>query len=100
MKFKRRLITYLNILDQPIQFNQFVFSRKFLLWALLGLTGFNSFIPILFASLTGFFLAPRIPFIYQLTKVFTHTDFTEVAFGIDRTCFLKKEIGNYFGRSV
>ena len=27
------------------------------------LTGFSYFIPILFASLTGYFLAPRIPFI-------------------------------------
>ncbi|SDL28775.1 H+/Cl-antiporter ClcA [Salinimicrobium catena] len=30
---------------------------------LATLTGFNYFIPILFASLTGYFLAPRIPFI-------------------------------------
>src|SRR5690606_32269641 len=30
---------------------------------LATLTGFTFFIPILFASLTGFFLAPRIPFI-------------------------------------
>ncbi|MBF0694200.1 MAG: chloride channel protein [Flavobacterium sp.] len=36
---KRKLITYLNILDQPIKFNPFVFSRSFLLWALLGLIG-------------------------------------------------------------
>lgn len=39
LKKKRKLITYLNILDQPIQFNPFVFSRKFILWALLGLIG-------------------------------------------------------------
>lgn len=41
MKIKRRrkLVTYLNILDQPIRFNPFVFSRTFLLWALLGLIG-------------------------------------------------------------
>lgn len=41
MKLKRRkkLVTYLNILDQPIRFNPFVFSRNFLLWALLGLIG-------------------------------------------------------------
>ncbi|WP_417212599.1 chloride channel protein [Bizionia sp.] len=39
LKEKRKLITYLNILDQPIQFNPFVFSRKFILWALLGLIG-------------------------------------------------------------
>ncbi|MEQ8412883.1 MAG: chloride channel protein [Imperialibacter sp.] len=30
---------------------------------LATLTGFGHFIPILFASLTGYFLAPRIPFI-------------------------------------
>ncbi|TYB78289.1 chloride channel protein [Bizionia myxarmorum] len=39
LKRKRKLVTYLNLLDQPIQFNPFVFSRKFLLWALLGLLG-------------------------------------------------------------
>ncbi len=41
MKLKRRkkLVTYLNILDQPIRFNPFVFSRTFLLWAFLGLIG-------------------------------------------------------------
>src|SRR5690606_15903170 len=41
MKLKRRrtLVTYLNILDQPIRFNPFVFSRTFLLWAILGLVG-------------------------------------------------------------
>ncbi|EGV43492.1 chloride channel protein [Bizionia argentinensis JUB59] len=39
LKKKRKLITYLNILDQPIQFNPFVFSRKFILWAVLGLFG-------------------------------------------------------------
>lgn len=36
---------------------------------LATLTGFSYFIPILFASLTGYFLAPRIPFISsQLEK--------------------------------
>src|SRR5690606_10911044 len=30
---------------------------------LATLTGFGHFVPILFASLTGYFLAPRIPFI-------------------------------------
>ncbi|MDO6675893.1 chloride channel protein [Tenacibaculum sp. 1_MG-2023] len=39
LKQKRKLITYLNVLDQPIRFNPFVFSRIFLLWALLGLLG-------------------------------------------------------------
>tara|TARA_R100000935_G_C2826313_1_gene162505 strand:- start:305 stop:1609 length:1305 start_codon:yes stop_codon:yes gene_type:complete len=39
LKRKRKLITYLNILDQPIKFNPFVFSRTFLLWAILGLLG-------------------------------------------------------------
>jgi H+/Cl- antiporter ClcA len=39
LKRKRKLVTFLNILDQPIQFNPFVFSRKFILWALLGLIG-------------------------------------------------------------
>lgn len=39
IKSKRRLITYLNLLDQPIRFSPFVFSRNFLLWALLGIIG-------------------------------------------------------------
>ncbi len=39
LKRKRKLVTFLNILDQPIAFNPFVFSRTFLLWALLGLFG-------------------------------------------------------------
>lgn len=39
LKRRRKLVSYLNILDQPIRFNPFVFSRTFLLWALLGLTG-------------------------------------------------------------
>ncbi|WP_373060118.1 chloride channel protein [Zunongwangia sp. H14] len=36
---KRKLITYLNILDQPLKFNPFLFSRIFLLWAILGIMG-------------------------------------------------------------
>ena len=39
LKQRRKLVTYLNILDQPIRFNPFVFSRTFLLWAFLGLLG-------------------------------------------------------------
>lgn len=39
LRRRRKLVTYLNILDQPVQFNPFVFSRTFLLWALLGLIG-------------------------------------------------------------
>jgi H+/Cl- antiporter ClcA len=39
LKQRRKLVTYLNILDQPIRFNPFVFSRTFLLWAFLGLIG-------------------------------------------------------------
>lgn len=39
LKRRRKLVTYLNILDQPIRFNPFVFSRSFLLWAFLGLLG-------------------------------------------------------------
>ncbi|WBL27384.1 chloride channel protein [Zunongwangia sp. HGR-M22] len=39
LKPKKKLITYLNILDQPIKFNPFVFNRTFLLWAILGLIG-------------------------------------------------------------
>jgi len=37
LKRRRKLVTYLSILDQPIRFNPFVFSRTFLLWAFLGL---------------------------------------------------------------
>ncbi|WP_029035662.1 chloride channel protein [Salinimicrobium terrae] len=39
IKNRRRLVNYLNILDQPIRFSPFVFSRNFLLWALLGIIG-------------------------------------------------------------
>ena len=39
IKSKRKLISYLNILDQPLRFNPFVFSRTFFLWALLGIIG-------------------------------------------------------------
>ena len=39
LKRRRKLVTYLNILDQPVRFNPFVFSRTFLLWAFLGLIG-------------------------------------------------------------
>lgn len=39
VKQRRKLVTYLNILEQPIRFNPFVFSRNFFLWALLGLLG-------------------------------------------------------------
>ena len=35
---------------------------------LVTLTGFSYFIPILFASLTGYFLAPKIPFITSQLK--------------------------------
>lgn len=36
---RRKLVTTLNILDHPLRFNPFVFSRMFILWALLGLLG-------------------------------------------------------------
>ncbi|AGA80219.1 chloride channel protein [Echinicola vietnamensis] len=39
LKQKRKLVRYLDILDQPARFNPFVFSRTFLLWAFLGLIG-------------------------------------------------------------
>lgn len=39
LKRRRKIVTYLNILDQPIRFNPFVFSRSFLLWAFLGILG-------------------------------------------------------------
>lgn len=39
LKRRRKIVTYLNVLDQPIRFNPFVFSRSFLLWAALGLLG-------------------------------------------------------------
>lgn len=39
LKQRRKLVTYLDIIDQPIRFNPFVFSRTFLLWAFLGLIG-------------------------------------------------------------
>ncbi len=41
MKIRRRrkLVKYTDILDKPIRFNPFVFSRMFILWAVLGLLG-------------------------------------------------------------
>ncbi|WP_066221066.1 chloride channel protein [Formosa haliotis] len=39
LKRKKSLIKYLNLLDQPIKFNPFVFSWSFFLWAILGLIG-------------------------------------------------------------
>lgn len=39
LKQRRKLVSYLDILDQPIEFNPFLFSRTFLLWAVLGLLG-------------------------------------------------------------
>jgi H+/Cl- antiporter ClcA len=54
IKNKRRLITYLNILDQPLKFNPFVFSRTFFLWAVLGIIGglISSFYWIILENLT------------------------------------------------
>ena len=54
IKNKRRLITYLNILDQPLKFNPFVFSRTFFLWAILGVIGglISSFYWIILENLT------------------------------------------------
>ncbi len=39
MKYKKKLITYTNLLDKPVKFRPFLFSRMFLLWALLGIFG-------------------------------------------------------------
>lgn len=39
LKKRRKLVKYLDILDYPIRFNPFVFSRMFILWAVLGLIG-------------------------------------------------------------
>lgn len=39
LKRRRKIVTYSNILDQPVRFNPFVFSRTFFLWAFLGLLG-------------------------------------------------------------
>ncbi len=36
---KRKIIESLDLLDQPIKFNPFVFSRMFFLWAFLGIIG-------------------------------------------------------------
>lgn len=36
---KRQFILHLNTLNKPIRFNNFVFSRMFLLWAFLGIIG-------------------------------------------------------------
>ena len=39
LKRRRKLVKYVDILDRPIRFNPFVFSRMFILWAALGLIG-------------------------------------------------------------
>lgn len=39
IKTKRKLIRSLDVLDKPLRFNPFVFSRNFFLWALLGVVG-------------------------------------------------------------
>ena len=39
LKNKKKLISYSSLLDQPMKFNPFVFSRSFLLWAFLGIIG-------------------------------------------------------------
>lgn len=39
IKTKRKLIRSLDVLDKPLRFNPFVFSRNFFLWALLGIVG-------------------------------------------------------------
>ena len=39
IKNKRKLITYLDVLDRPLKFNPFVFGRNFFLWAILGIIG-------------------------------------------------------------
>ncbi|UXX79119.1 chloride channel protein [Reichenbachiella carrageenanivorans] len=39
IKQKRKLVAYLDTLDQPVRYNPFVFSRNFILWAVLGLLG-------------------------------------------------------------
>jgi H+/Cl- antiporter ClcA len=39
LKRRRKLVKYADILDKPIRFNPFVFSRMFILWAVLGLIG-------------------------------------------------------------
>lgn len=38
-RFSRTLIKHIDTLDKPLKFNPFVFSRIFLLWAVLGLLG-------------------------------------------------------------
>ncbi len=39
LRKRKKLIKYLDILDRPIRFSPFVFSRMFILWAVLGLIG-------------------------------------------------------------
>ncbi|WP_310991836.1 chloride channel protein [Aequorivita marina] len=39
LKSRRKLVKYLDVLDRPIRFNPFLFSRMFILWAVLGLIG-------------------------------------------------------------
>jgi H+/Cl- antiporter ClcA len=71
LKRRRKLVTYLGILDQPVKFNPFVFSRNFVLWALLGLLGgviagvywiTLEFLTHQFAFFTGWAVIPLMAF--------------------------------------
>jgi len=69
LKSKKRIVKYLDVLDQPIRFSPFLFSRGFLLWALLGLIGgliaglywlVLVFLTAQFAVFTGWLVIPTM----------------------------------------
>lgn len=81
LKRRRKLVTYLNILDQPIRFNPFVFSRMFLLWAILGLVGgiisggywiVLEYLTEFLAQFQGWYVIPTMAFCGLLAGVIIH----------------------------
>ncbi|WP_139958153.1 chloride channel protein [Flavicella sediminum] len=81
LKRKRKLVKYLSILDQPIKFNPFVFSRTFVLWALLGLLGGSiagvywivlEFLTHKIAFFTGWLVIPIMTFCGLLAGLIIH----------------------------
>ncbi|MEO6347580.1 MAG: chloride channel protein [Aquaticitalea sp.] len=81
LKRRRKLVTYLNILDQPIRFNPFLFSRKFILWAFLGLFGgaiaglywlFLDFFTHFLAGFEGWYVIPTMAICGLLAGLIIH----------------------------
>ena len=65
---------YWHILEQLTKFLSSFQAPISTTLLLTGLTGFTPFTPILFASLVGFFLSPKIPLIKSQLIPFLHED--------------------------